>query len=267
MEKRRIGGSALLLGAGAIFGRETLAYLWGGLLNLLTAGMGDNMSLDTFPWLNAAGTISFILGIGVLAWPWLKRVWEKSAIGVTEERVTEIVSERIDQIPLPNIPDYDEKLSQIEKDLKSISMEVSFLPALRGQLAENKQLRDDALADIRAQLRPLWGEYRKKRASALEALIAERRPRKPGSGDQVATMVGVGERMSKGMSLLGITQEQRNAAHDAAVSHIKSNALYCSLAPEDEGIWDDPTKKQAWYTADAKWEADLKLIRRARPSD
>jgi hypothetical protein len=65
--RRRIGGAAFLVAAGWL-GRETLAWLLGRLLNLITDGAG-NVSLAAVPWQNSLALLLALFGGYLAFWP------------------------------------------------------------------------------------------------------------------------------------------------------------------------------------------------------
>lgn len=63
MDKKKWGFGGLLVLAGGWFGRETISWLFGKLLDAITAGKTDSLSLATFPWENVIGLI--LMGLGL----------------------------------------------------------------------------------------------------------------------------------------------------------------------------------------------------------
>jgi hypothetical protein len=80
-----LGGGVFLL-AGGLLARETFAWAWEGVLDFLTAGMGDTVTWATFPWFNAIGIALMFLGLGILIGPKLRRLFSpKRPIASSDE--------------------------------------------------------------------------------------------------------------------------------------------------------------------------------------
>lgn len=139
---KRLGGGGLLVLAGTFFGRETVAYVWEGVLNLISAGAADKVTWQTFPWANAAGVVSFAAGVLVLLWPWMRKVFRRATLD--EDQVISLIDAKFAEIPAPVATN---RIVELESAVIAHREEISFLPGLKETVAQRfKEV--DARADL-----------------------------------------------------------------------------------------------------------------------
>lgn len=199
--KKRLsfGGALLVLGGAAA--NETLKWIWAGFLNLLAAG-AQNVTWQSFPWLNAIGTVAMLFGAAMLVWPLVSHFYRRS-LNVAS---SPIASEAYDDTALRKelaevkaayvavINDY-QRLSALEPKLESLARDFEGVP----EKAENTRARAE---HAHALIEQLTAQIEKERSQRHSSFYGLGRMKDLGELEQQLTSDGAQlyERLSRGES-------------------------------------------------------------------
>ncbi len=245
--------------AGGALAQETWKWAWGGLLDLVTAGMGESVTLATFPWLNASGIVGMLIGAWLIVGPKLRSVFSKRTseadLSAALERIaaleearsaTEALNDRLDQI--------EERVrvaSNVARDLGS-RFPVLIRIADEKAATDERNLIANLKAEIEAHRRPQpTNQVRDHQRTELE---------------DTATVLGnvIADRLGVSQDIITKFVEERGAS-------IRSDARYCTLSESEKSIWLNEAEKQRWHIRDARLAALLQILgnldqfRRMRP--
>jgi len=161
--KRWTAGGTLLFVGGAV-ANETVALLWAGFVNLLTAGASD-VTFANFPWVNTFGVIGMLIGVGILLWPGMKSAVLKLSGGAP--------SPPSDWQPLATyIQANSAHLKRLERDLHTLRdlVEKKDEPKdILSEALEDKAFNDKVLACVGADIEAI----KKAVAETADTLKAE----------------------------------------------------------------------------------------------
>lgn len=267
MDKRRWTGGGFLLLAGTFFGRETGAYIWEGVLNLVSAGMGNSVTWSTFPWVNAAGVISFVAGVAVLSWPRLSGLWNRQKLD--EGKVAQIVDDRLSQQPdlaaaIEAVRQQGERLTAIQQTCIAETKKLDEY-ARNGIATLDGQLKEQGTA-FRGRLKFLERHRLSGEAKRLiEELESKRIPR-PETGSEIGRGpypdLGKDHTLRASVIALGVPEDKFQSDIDGAEKFVVSDRQSSFITSVDaKGVWKDADEKRAWNTYNEQISALIRLLR------